>query len=285
MSEAGDRSGAERRREDMEEAVQANLRRIGRKIVVMSGKGGVGKSTVAVNLAIALAREGRSVGLLDADLHGPNVPKMLGIDGRRLEGDADGGILPCTVDGLKVVSMAFLLSDEDTPVIWRGPLKMGALRQFLGEVHWGDLDYLVIDLPPGTGDEPLSIAQMVRGSSGAIIVTTPQDVALLDARKAVRFAEALKMPVLGVVENMSGFVCPHCGERTDLFKSGGGERAAGKLGVPFLGRVPFDPVIVEAGDNGTTVVLHGEDPDRVAPFRGITDAVERQMNRLTSSRG
>ena len=230
------------------------LNKIKHKIVIMSGKGGVGKTTVAVNLAFSLAMAGNKVGLLDVDINGPNVPKMLGIEDEKL-GGMDGSIRPVDVSqNLKAVSMAFLLQDRDTPVIWRGPMKIQVIRQFLGEVEWGELDYLVIDLPPGTGDEPLSIAQLIPKGSGAIIVTTPQDVALLDSRKSVNFAKTLKMPVIGILENMSGFSCPHCKQEIDLFKTGGGERAAMEMGVPFLGSVPIDPNIVLTGDSGVPFV-------------------------------
>jgi ATP-binding protein involved in chromosome partitioning len=259
--------------------VMENLQKIRHKIVIMSGKGGVGKSTVATNLAFSLSMNGADVGLLDVDIHGPNIPKMLGIEDERITGDGRG-IFPIEVPPrLKVMSMGFLLSSKDTPVIWRGPVKMGAIRQFLGEVHWGDLDYLIIDLPPGTGDEPLSIAQLIPNSSGAIIVTTPQDVALLDSRKAVQFARTLNMPVIGIIENMSGMVCPHCGKSIDLFKSGGGHRAALELQVPFLGKVPIDPKIVETGDSGKPFVLEYSKSDSANVFREIVDKIEKFVNK------
>jgi ATP-binding protein involved in chromosome partitioning len=259
--------------------VVENLQKIRHKIVVMSGKGGVGKSTVAANLAFSLSMNGSDVGLLDVDIHGPNIPKMLGIEDERVTGD-DKGILPILVPPhLKVMSMGFLLSTKDTPVIWRGPVKMGAIRQFLGEVHWGDLDYLIIDLPPGTGDEPLSIAQLIPNSSGAIIVTTPQDVALLDSRKAVTFARTLNMPVIGIIENMSGFVCPHCGKGIDLFKTGGGQKAALELQVPFLGKVPIDPKIVETGDSGKPFVLEYSKSDSAKVFEEIVEKIEKFVNK------
>jgi ATP-binding protein involved in chromosome partitioning len=235
--------------------LKKSLARIKHKIVVMSGKGGVGKSTVTVNLATALAMRGYEVGILDADIHGPNIPKMLNIEHEDVMSDEDG-LMPVLVPPhMKVMSMAFLLQDPDTPVVWRGPIKMGALRQFVAEVKWGELDFLIVDLPPGTGDEPLTIAQLLEDADGAIVVTTPQDVALLDSRKSVTFAQALKMPVLGIVENMSGLICPHCHNTIDLFKVGGGERAAGEMGVPFLGRVPLDPNVVLGGDDGSPIVL------------------------------
>jgi len=234
--------------------IMYNISKIKNKLIVMSGKGGVGKTTVAVNLASGLAKAGHKVGLMDVDIHGPNVPKMLGIEDRVVEPD-DDGIKPIKVtENLSVMSMAFLLPDKDAPIIWRGPMKMQLIDQFLGDFKWGELDYLVVDLPPGTGDESLSIAQRIPQAE-AIIVSTPQDVALLDSRKAVNFARSLKMPVLGIIENMSGFKCPHCEGEIDLFKSGGGERTANDMDVGFLGRVPIDPQMVLLGDSGSPVVL------------------------------
>ena len=228
--------------------------KIKHKILVMSNKGGVGKSTISVNLALGLAKRNFEVGLLDVDIHGPNIPKMLGLETQVLIAQ-EGKIQPVfSLANLKVVSMGFLLEDQDSPVIWRGPLKMGVIKQFLEEVDWGELDFLIIDSPPGTGDEPLSVAQLIKGLDGIIIVTTPQEVALLDSRKAVNFAKKLKIPVLGIIENMSGFVCPHCGKRTDLFKTGGGEKAAQEMGVPFLGKIPIEPEIVVSGDEGKPLI-------------------------------
>ena len=228
-------------------------------ILVLSGKGGVGKSTVSVNLAYALANKGNNVGLLDLDFHGPNIPKMLGIEDLR-PAVLKKTIEPVHVTGnLAVMSMAFLLPDTSTPVIWRGPMKMGAIQQFLADVNWGSLDYLVVDLPPGTGDEALTIAQLAPNVRGAVIVTTPQDVAVLDAIKAAKFIEKLDLPVLGVIENMSGMVCPHCGGAVDLFGTGGGRKAAEDLGVPFLGAIPLDPAMVKAGDEGRPFILRHAD--------------------------
>ena len=242
-------------------------------VVVMSGKGGVGKTTVAVNVAVALAMRGKKVGILDADLHGPNVPRMMGVEGERILANENGKMVPVeTKYGVKVASIGFLLEDQSTPVIWRGPLKTGAIKQLLGEVEWGDLDYLIIDLPPGTGDEPLSVAQQVPRSDGAIVVTTPQEVSLLDVRKAINFARSLKMEVLGVVENMSGLICPHCGKEIDLFKKGGGKKVAEEMGVPFLGEIPIEPDAVEGGDIGV--------PPVTLPESGIARAFNSIVERL-----
>ncbi|HUT39486.1 MAG TPA: Mrp/NBP35 family ATP-binding protein [Methanoregula sp.] len=247
-------------------------------VLVLSGKGGVGKSTVSVNLAFALANHGKNVGLLDLDFHGPNIPKMLGIEDQRPAVLATF-IEPVHVTGnLSVMSMAFLLPDTSTPVIWRGPMKMGAIQQFLAEVNWGSLDYLVVDLPPGTGDEALTIAQLAPNVKGAVIVTTPQDVAVMDAIKAAKFIEKLELPVIGVIENMSGMICPHCKETIDLFSKGGGKKAAEDLGVPYLGAIPLDPDMVKAGDEGRPYILqHAESPTRKAVdavMKNLVDQVE-----------
>jgi len=243
------------RMEEEEAAVKASMDKIKHKIMVMSGKGGVGKTTVAANLAFALGMAGLDVGFMDADIHGPDVPKILGIEDKRPETSGEKMSPILVTPRLKAMSIGFLLPDRDSPIIWRGPMKMNAIRQFLSDVDWGELDYMIVDLPPGTGDEPLSVAQLIKDVDGAIIVTTPQDLALLDSRKAVNFSGVLKVPVIGIIENMSGFVCPHCGTEINIFKYGGGERAATELDVPFLGRVPLDPKVVEATDAGTPFVL------------------------------
>ncbi len=237
----------------VEDPLNTNIKNAKRRIAVMSGKGGVGKTTISVNLALGLAKKGKRVGLLDADLTGPNVAKMLGLEGQRAM-MTDRGILPIEhIPGLQVFSMSFLMESSDSPVIWRGPLKAGAIRQFMGDVLWGEMDYLIVDLPPGTGDEALSVAQLLSEPS-AIVVTTPQEVALLDSRKSINFARSLKMDLLGVVENMSGMDCPHCGESIDLFGIGGGEKAAEEMCVNFLGRVPIDPQMVINGDSGSPAI-------------------------------
>ncbi len=255
------------------------LSKIKHTFVVMSGKGGVGKSTVSVNLAVGLTMRGFEVGILDGDIHGPNIPKMLKIEDVQLEAD-DDGIYPAFVPPhLKVISMALLSSNRDQPIIWRGPMKMGALRKFIEDVYWGELDYLIVDLPPGTGDEPLTIAQLIPKADGSIIVTTPQDVALLDSRKTVVFSEGLHLPVVGIIENMAGLICPHCGKEIDLFKIGGGEKAAKDLDVPFLGRVPIDPDVVNTGDEGIPIVAANPDSPAAKAFNEIIEKVIEFSNR------
>jgi len=239
-----------------QEQIQQRVKQIEHQILVLSGKGGVGKSTVAVNLALSLSLEGKRVGLLDIDIHGPSVPKVLNLEGIALQMDGKA-LLPVEVsENLKVMSIGFLLPNNDDAVIWRGPRKYNMIKQFLKDVNWGKLDFLIIDSPPGTGDEPLSIVQLLENADGAVIVTTPQEVALSDVRKGISFCRNLDLPVLGVLENMSGFVCPKCGERTDIFKSGGGEQMALQMSVPFLGRIPIDPQIVRACDSGRPYVQH-----------------------------
>ncbi|MGB2726880.1 MAG: Mrp/NBP35 family ATP-binding protein [Halobacteriota archaeon] len=272
-----------------EEAVETRMAKVKYKIMVMSGKGGVGKTTVAANLAFALGMSGLDVGLMDADIHGPNVPMILGIEDKRPE-VKEGKISPVLVTPrLKAISIGFLLPNRGSSVIWRGPMKMNAIRQFISDVEWGELDYMVVDLPPGTGDEPLSVVQLMKKVDGAIIVTTPQDLALLDSRKAVDFSRVLKVPVIGIIENMSGFVCPHCGKETNIFKYGGGEKAAIELGVPFLGRVPLDPKMVEAADSGTPFVMQKESKVRES-FEQIVENVRvfverREGNELNRNGG
>ncbi len=263
----------ERQGQHQRKQLDDSLSRIRHRIMVMSGKGGVGKSTVAANLAASLALEGMVVGVLDADIHGPNMPKMLGVEIQPIEG-TDSGIQPVEVfSGLKVISMGLLSHNSDTPIIWRGPMKHSIIRQFLGDVNWGDLDYLVIDLPPGTGDEPLSVVHLIGKVDGSIVVTTPQDVALLDSRKAVGFSRQLKVPVIGIVENMSGMRCPHCDGEIDLFKIGGGEKAAGELDVPFLGRIPIDPKMVNQCDKGEPFVVACPQTEAKKAFDRIKDTV------------
>lgn len=232
------------------QALQNRLARIKHALIVLSGKGGVGKSTVAVNLATSLSMKGFSTGLLDVDIHGPSVPTLLDLRGKMPAVTANG-IQPIECwPGLKVMSVGLLLGSEDQPLVWRGPMKGNAIKQLLGEVVWGDLDFLVVDCPPGTGDEPLSVAQLLSGKSSGVIVTTPQQVAITDVAKCVTFCKSLQMPVEGIVENMGTFVCPHCGKETNIFSHGGGLKLALRMNVPFLGNIPLDPEIVESGDAG-----------------------------------
>ncbi len=231
-----------------EMALQKKLDRIQRIFIVLSGKGGVGKSTVAVNLALSLSLRGMRTGILDVDIHGPSVPKLLGLIGKRV-GVYNEEIMPIELHAnLKVVSMGLLLDGNEQAVIWRGPLKANVIREFVQNVAWGDLDCLVVDCPPGTGDEPLSVAQLMGGKGSAVIVTTPQQVATIDVEKCITFCRQLNLPIAGIIENMSGFVCPHCGQEVDIFSTGGGRKLAENYGVPFLGTIPLDPDIVKSGD-------------------------------------
>ncbi len=260
--------------------LQATLCRIQKKIVVLSGKGGVGKSTVAVNLATALALNGLRVGLLDADIHGPSVPTMLGLENETLKGGQEG-LFPVEFGGLKVISLGFLLQNPDDAVIWRGPMKMGVIKQFLTDVHWGDLDYLVVDAPPGTGDEPLSLCQLIQPLDGAIIVTTPQKVAAVDVRKSISFCRRLDVPVLGVIENMSGFACPKCGEITQILPTGGGKKIATDMNVPFLGALPMDPAIAQSGDSGKVFIYHFS---KTATGKVMQDIINRITDDLNKTK-
>lgn len=279
------------------------------KIMVLSGKGGVGKTTVATGLALSLAKRGMKVGLMDIDITGPNVPKMLGLEDVQLHIE-DGQIFPAIgPNGVKVISMAFLIEDPDKPVIWRGPIKLGAIQQFIGDVAWGELDALVIDFPPGTGDEPLTVSQTLPNLDGVVIVTTPQEVALLDSRKSINFAKTINVPVLGVVENMSGYTvsgtAPAGSEisiigpngvplnvkvsddgnwetKLDLFKSGGGESSAIDLEVPFLGALPFDPGVVRGGDDGVHRIVADPEGDTATAFDSVVEEILEQLSNSTS---
>ena len=262
-----------------ESKVTNNLRKIKHKILVLSGKGGVGKSTVSANLAVALSQKGYEVGILDIDIHGPSIPKMLGVEDKK-PGSSETGFTPVYYSpNLKIMSMGFLLQDRDSPVIWRGPLKMSAIKQLIGDFDWGTLDYLVVDIPPGTGDEPLSIAQLIPSSDGAIVVTTPQDVALISVRKSINFVKKMNMPVIGIIENMSGFKCPHCGKSVDVFKTGGGEKASKDFNVPFLGKVPLDAQIVQTGDSGEPFVVKNDGSDTAQAFERIVKNIEKIVNK------
>jgi len=242
-------------------------------IAVASGKGGVGKSTVSTNLALALASQGQKVGLLDADIYGPSQQMMLGIDGRPQIDETDEKIIPMERHGVKTMSLG-LITDPDTPVIWRGPMVMKALEQFLVDVRWGELDFMVIDLPPGTGDAQLTLTQKVP-LTGAVIVTTPQDVALIDARKGLAMFRKVNVPVFGLIENMSYFTCRHCGEREEIFGHGGGKKTAEQLGIPFLGEIPIDPKVVVGGDSGEPIVSLDPASPAAEAFRTLASHVMR----------
>ncbi len=260
-------------------AIAERMSHIKKKILVMSGKGGVGKTTVAVNLALSLAMSGKSVGLMDVDIHGPNIPKMIGVQKRRahMEGEK---IVPLTVlPNLKVMSIAIFLEDDSDAVIWRGPLKMGLIKQFLKDVDWGEMDYLIIDAPPGTGDEPLSVCQLIDELDGALIVTTPQDLSLLDVSKSITFCNQLSVSVLGIVENMSGFICPYCNKKIDIFKSGGGEKLAAEIGVNFLGKIPIDEKIVQLSDRGDSILIKNPKSKVAEAFREIINNLEKQLDK------
>jgi len=265
------------KRENDELKITQNLSRIKHKIIVLSGKGGVGKSTVSANIAFALSEKKHTVGLMDCDIHGPSIPKILGVEEKKPTASPSGFNPIFVSPTLKVMSMGFFLSDNDSPIIWRGPMKMGAIKQFIGDVNWGDLDYLIVDLPPGTGDEPLSIAQLIPQSDGAVIVTTPQDLALVSARKSINFVKKMNIPVLGVVENMSGFTCPHCKKEIDIFKTGGGMKASRDLQVPFLGKIPLDSDIVVTGDSGQPFLIKNASTEAGQAFAHIVDKIEHMI--------
>lgn len=253
--------------------IKKNLCQIKNKILVMSGKGGVGKSSVAVNIAMALAMDGKTVGLLDIDLHGPSIPTMFGMKDGRINVE-NNKFIPITFGALKIMSVGFFLQDSDDAIIWRGPIKHGMIQQFFKDVSWGTLDYLVIDSPPGTGDELLSLINIVEDLTGAVLVTTPQEVAAADVRKSVNFCEKANIKILGIVENMSGYVCPHCGKVTDIFKVGAGTQIAEKYNLKLLGKIPLDPAVGDSGDCGLPFVYaHSESPT-AKEFESVTRQIE-----------
>ena len=236
-------------REHQDAEVEGSLEKIKNKVLVMSGKGGVGKTSVSVNLAMALAKRGDKVGLMDVDIHGPDVPRMLGLKGM-IDLNEKRKLAPMRFsDNLTAVSLESMIPNKDDAIIWRGPMKHQVIRQFISDVEWGELDHLIIDSPPGTGDEPLSVAQTISDAK-AVIVTTPQEISLADVRKSINFCKTVNMEIFGIIENMSGFDCPHCGEAINIFGSGGGEKTAETFNIPFLGKIPFDPKVVSCGDSG-----------------------------------
>jgi len=255
--------------------IEETLSKIKYKIAVMSGKGGTGKTTVTVNIAQTLNNQGFKVGVLDADITGPNIPLMFGVEMDQITVEKDK-IIPIDANGIKVVSMEFLLEDKSRAIIWRGPMKIKALKQLLADVAWGELDYLIVDLPPGSSDEPLSIVQTIKKLDGMVIVTTPQQVSLLDVRKSINFAQVTNTPIIGIVENMSGFVCPHCGEVTYIFMKDGGKSIAETLSLNFLGAVPLNPAICEAGDIGNPAVLTDKSVKEV--FTSLVEKMNEQLN-------
>lgn len=264
--------GSQKTDQEGNENVKKALARIRHKFLVMSGKGGVGKTSVSVNLAMALAEKGFKVGIMDVDVHGPDVPRMLGLSGVKVDSTGDKLDPLYYSDNLSAISIEGIMPDADTAVIWRGPLKHAAITQFISEVNWGDLDYLIIDSPPGTGDEPMSVAQTVP-EAHAIVVTTPQEVALMDVRKSINFCKKLELDISGIVENMSGYACPHCGETMDLFGTGGGEKTAKQFGLRFLGRIPFDPNMVKAADAGDAFQTTYKDAPVTKALHDIADAL------------
>lgn len=255
--------------ENKDKKLNAAMCRIKNKIVILSGKGGVGKSSVAVNIAVGLAQAGKKVGLIDVDVHGPSVPRLLNLAGSR-PASSENSLEPIRwSENLSVMSLGFLIPNKEDSVIWRGPIKMSLIRQFLEDVSWGDLDYLIVDCPPGTGDEPISVMQLLGPSAQAVIVTTPQDVAIDDVRRSINFCRQTHNPVLGLVENMSGFVCPHCRETVDIFNTGGGEKLAAESQISFLGRIPLDPEMVKAADAGESVLKTRADSPAVEAINAI----------------
>ena len=262
---------------DQQQTLRLRMSKIRHKIAIISGKGGVGKSTVTVNLAAVFAKTGHSVGVLDADIHGPSVPKLLGLTGQQMKVGPPGAFPVPGPLGMKVVSIDFFLPEENTPTIWRGPLKMRAIRQFLTDIVWGDLDVLFIDLPPGTGDEALSIAQLLPEIDGVIIVTMPSDLSRVVVKKAITFAERMGLPIIGIIENMSGFICPSCGDKIEIFQAGGGKKMAEETGIPFLGEIPIDPKVGVATDKGVPFVIENPDSPATIAFLDIVQKVEAYL--------
>lgn len=285
-SSASDNCSDQRKQQsEQEQRLKLKLSKIKHKIAIISGKGGVGKSTVTANLAMAFAmnEHENEVGILDADLHGPCIPKMLGLKGQTLKGGPGGLLFPVVGKlGIKVVSMDFLLPNDEAPVIWRGPLKMRAIQQFISDVTWGNLDYLFIDLPPGTGDEPLSVAQLIPDLDGVVIVTMPSEVSQAVVKKAVTFARQIGVPIIGIVENMSGFVCPDCGAKINIFRSGGGKAIADDLSVPYLGSIPIDPNICNHSDDGLPFIAENNASLATKAFEEIVSKIRQFLQNHAS---
>ena len=262
---------------EQQELLRYRMKQVKHTVAVISGKGGVGKSTVTVNLAAAFALHGKQVGILDADIHGPSVPRLLGLTGQQVKVGPPGAFPVIGPFGMKVVSIDFFLPEEKTPTIWRGPLKMTAIRQFLSDVVWGELDVLFIDLPPGTGDEPLSIAQLLPNIDGVVIVTMPSDLSRAVVEKAITFSRRVGMTIIGIVENMSGYVCPTCGTKIDIFQSGGGKKMAEETGVPLLGSIPIDPEVGVDSDKGSPFVVEHADSSAAKAFVEVVKKVESYL--------
>jgi len=282
MSQQESTNPTDKRKTEMLEqqtTLRTRMSKIKHKIAIISGKGGVGKSTVAVNIASAFAKAGNRVGILDADVHGPSIPRLLGLAGKQVKVGPPGAFPVLGPLGMKVVSMDFFLPGEKTPTIWRGPLKMRAIRQLLTDVVWGELDFLFIDLPPGTGDEALSIAQLLPEIDGVIIVTMPSELSRVVVRKSITFAQRMGMRVLGIVENMSAFVCPTCGDRFEIFQSGGGKKLAEETGVPFLGEIPIDPKISATSDKGIPLVIANPESPSSKAFQDLVKTVEASLKK------
>lgn len=282
MSQQESTNPTDKRKTEMLEqqtTLRTRMSKIKHKIAIISGKGGVGKSTVAVNVAAVFAKAGNRVGILDADVHGPSVPRLLGLAGKQVKVGPPGAFPVLGPLGMKVVSMDFFLPEEKTPTIWRGPLKMRAIRQLLTDVVWGELDFLFIDLPPGTGDEALSIAQLLPEIDGVIIVTMPSELSRVVVRKSITFAQRMGMRVLGIVENMSAFVCPTCGDRFEIFQSGGGKKLAEETGVPFLGEIPIDPKISATSDKGIPLVIANPESPSSKAFQDLVKTVEASLKK------
>lgn len=259
--------------------IENNLDRIKNKLIVISGKGGVGKSTVSVNVAYGLSQQGFKVGILDVDIHGPSIAKMLGIEGEKLQMKSKGEFPePIKVtDNLYALTIATLVDNPDDPIIWRGPIKISVIKQFMQDIQWPELDYLIVDSPPGTGDEPLSVVQTLKKVDGSIIVSTPQDVALLDARKTIKFSHKMSVPVMGIIENMSTFVCPHCGEKTDIFAGLGIEKAAKDFDIDVLGKIPIDVNIVRSGDSGKAYLKEFVENTSAKEFQKIVTKITAKL--------